>query len=201
MNFSSFSLDPAIMANIEAAKYAEATPIQQKAIPAILSGRDVLGLAQTGTGKTAAFALPILQQLLAGGRCKPRALIVSPTRELAEQTNVVFRAFGKGTELRSMSIFGGVSTKAQIKELKNSMPEILVACPGRLLDLLGQGALRLDGIEILVLDEADQMFDMGFLPSIKKIIAALPREHRTHLFSATLPKEIRGLAQIGRAHV
>ncbi|MEW6550005.1 MAG: DEAD/DEAH box helicase [Spirochaetota bacterium] len=195
MNFSSFSLDPAIMANIEAAKYAEATPIQQKAIPAILSGRDVLGLAQTGTGKTAAFALPILQQLLAGGRCKPRALIVSPTRELAEQTNVVFRAFGKGTELRSMSIFGGVSTKAQIKELKNSMPEILVACPGRLLDLLGQGALRLDGIEILVLDEADQMFDMGFLPSIKKIIAALPREHRTHLFSATLPKEIRGLAR------
>jgi ATP-dependent RNA helicase RhlE len=195
MDFSSFSFHPAIAANIEAAKYAEATPIQQKAIPAMLSGRDVLGLAQTGTGKTAAFALPILQMLLEGSRCRARALIVSPTRELAEQTNKVFREFSKGTELRSMSVFGGVSTKSQIKELKNSMPEILVACPGRLLDLLGQGAIRLDAIEILVLDEADQMFDMGFLPSIKKIVAALPREHKTHLFSATLPKEIRSLAR------
>lgn len=195
MNFSSFSFDPRIASNIQAAGYETPTPIQEKTIPPILEGRDVLGLAQTGTGKTAAFALPILQRLMGGGRCLRRALVVSPTRELAEQTHQAFETLGKGTGFRSMSVFGGVSTKSQIRTLKTIMPEIIVACPGRLLDLMGQGVVDLRTIEILVLDEADQMFDMGFLPSIKKIIAATPKVHQTLLFSATLPPEIRTLAR------
>lgn len=195
LDFSTFSFDAQISANIRLADYSMPTPIQEKAIPHILAGRDVLGLAQTGTGKTAAFALPILQRLIGGQRCVARALIISPTRELAEQTHRNFEKLGKGTGFKSMSIFGGVSTKSQIKALKNQMPEILVACPGRLLDLMGQGVIRLDGIDILVLDEADQMFDMGFLPSIKKIILALPKTHQTLLFSATLPSEIRTMAK------
>lgn len=195
MNFSSFGFDPRVAAGIAAAGYESPTPIQEKAIPVILEGRDLLGLAQTGTGKTAAFALPILQRLLGGDRCKARVLVISPTRELAEQTHKAFEMLGKAAGYRSMSVFGGVSTKSQIKTLKTRLPEILVACPGRLLDLMGQRVVDLSGIEILVLDEADQMFDMGFLPSIKKIIASLPREHQTLLFSATLPQEIRALAK------
>jgi ATP-dependent RNA helicase RhlE len=195
MNFSSFGFDPRVAAGIAAAGYETPTPIQEKAIPVILGGKDLLGLAQTGTGKTAAFALPILQRLLGGDRCKARVLVISPTRELAEQTHKAFEMLGKAAGYRSMSVFGGVSTKSQIKTLKTRLPEILVACPGRLLDLMGQRVVDLSGIEILVLDEADQMFDMGFLPSIKKIIASLPREHQTLLFSATLPQEIRALAK------
>lgn len=195
MNFSSFSFAPSIMSNIALAGYETPTPIQEKTIPLILEGRDVLGLAQTGTGKTAAFALPILQRLIGGERCVRRALVISPTRELAEQTHQTFEKLGKNTGFRSMSIFGGVTAKSQIKTLKSIMPEIIVACPGRLLDLMGQGFVDLRSIEILVLDEADQMFDMGFLPSIKKIISALPRVHQTLLFSATLPSEIRSLAK------
>jgi ATP-dependent RNA helicase RhlE len=196
MDFSTFSFDPRIEATIKSAGYSEPTPIQEQAMPPVLAGRDVLGLAQTGTGKTAAFALPILQRLLlTKERCVPRVLIVSPTRELAEQTHQSFIALGAGTPFKSMSIFGGVSTNSQIKNYRKVMPEILVACPGRLLDLFGQGVVKLDHIEILVLDEADQMFDMGFLPSIKKIIAALPKVHQTLLFSATLPSEIRSLAK------
>ena len=195
MNFSSFSFDPSIMSNIALAGYETPTPIQEKTIPPILEGRDVLGLAQTGTGKTAAFALPILQRLIGGERCVRRALVISPTRELAEQTHQSFEKLGHNTGFRSMSIFGGVTAKSQIKILKSVMPEIIVACPGRLLDLMGQGFVDLRSIEILVLDEADQMFDMGFLPSIKKIISALPRVHQTLLFSATLPSEIRSLAK------
>jgi len=195
LNFSSFSFDKTIASNIALAGYETPTPIQEKTIPAILEGKDVLGLAQTGTGKTAAFALPILQRLMGGERCVRRALIISPTRELAQQTHTTFETLGKGTGFRSMSIYGGVTAKSQIKTLKNIMPEIVVACPGRLLDLMGQGFVDLRSIEILVLDEADQMFDMGFLPSIKKIIQALPRNHQTLLFSATLPSEIRTLAR------
>ena len=195
LDFSTFSFDANISANIHTADYSTPTPIQEKAIPHILAGRDVLGLAQTGTGKTAAFALPILQRLIGGPRCVARVLIISPTRELAEQTHRTFEKLAKDTGFKSMSIFGGVSTKSQIKALKNQLPEILVACPGRLLDLMGQGVIRLDTIDIIVLDEADQMFDMGFLPSIKKIILALPKTHQTLLFSATLPQEIRTMAR------
>jgi len=195
MTFSSFGFDPRVTAGIAAAGYESPTPIQAQAIPPVLEGKDLLGLAQTGTGKTAAFALPILQRLLGGDRCRLRVLVISPTRELAEQTHKSFELLGKATGYASMSMFGGVSTKSQVITLKNRMPEIVVACPGRLLDLMGQGFVDLRGVEILVLDEADQMFDMGFMPSIKKIIAALPKAHQTLLFSATLPQEIRALAK------
>ncbi len=195
MNFSSFGFDQRIAAAIAAAGYETPTPIQEKTIPATLAGKDVLGLAQTGTGKTAAFALPIFQRLLGGERCVIRALVISPTRELAEQTHQAFEMLGKDTGFRSMSMYGGVTVKSQVKTLKGRMPEIIVACPGRLLDLMGQGYVDLRSVETLVLDEADQMFDMGFMPSIKKIIAALPRAHQTLLFSATLPQEIRTLAK------
>lgn len=195
MNFSSFGFDQRIAAAIAAAGYETPTPIQEKTIPATLAGKDVLGLAQTGTGKTAAFALPIFQRLLGGERCVIRALVISPTRELAEQTHQAFEMLGKDTGFRSMSMYGGVTVKSQVKTLKGRMPEIVVACPGRLLDLMGQGFVDLRSVETLVLDEADQMFDMGFMPSIKKIIAALPRAHQTLLFSATLPQEIRALAK------
>jgi len=180
---------------IERAGYTEPTPIQAQAIGPILEGKDLLGLAQTGTGKTAAFALPILQHLLSGERCTARALILSPTRELAEQTRKAFETLGKETGLFALSIYGGVSVSAQLRSLKRDMPEIIVACPGRLLDHMGQHAISLKDIEILVLDEADLMFDMGFLPSIRKIIGSLPEKHQTLMFSATLPTEIRGLAR------
>ena len=193
MNFDSFSFHPQIKSGISAAGYTNPTPIQQRAIPAILDGRDVLGLAQTGTGKTAAFVLPILQHLMTGPRRRQRVLILSPTRELAEQTHTAIRQLGRQTGLRSMSIYGGVSAQPQIKGLRSGI-EILVACPGRLLDLMGQRALNLNSIETLVLDEADQMFDMGFLPAIRRILTALPENRQTLLFSATMPKEIRSLA-------
>jgi len=192
VNFDSFKFHPQINAGILAAGYTTPTPIQLRAIPPILDGSDVLGLAQTGTGKTAAFALPILQRLLKGPRGRPRALIISPTRELAEQTHTAMTAFGRKTGLRSLTIYGGVSAQPQIKGLRAGA-EIVVACPGRLLDLMGQRAVDLSAVEILVLDEADQMFDMGFLPDIRRILAALPTRRQTLLFSATMPDEIRSL--------
>ncbi len=193
MNFETFNFYPQIRAGIAAAGYSTATPIQEKAIPALLEGRDVLGLAQTGTGKTAAFVLPILQRLMKGPRNKLRALILAPTRELAEQTHQAIQSLASKTYLRSVTIYGGVSAIPQIKGLRAGA-EIAVACPGRLLDLMAQKTLRLDFIEVLVLDEADQMFDMGFLPAIRRILAALPTERQTMLFSATMPNEIRALA-------
>jgi ATP-dependent RNA helicase RhlE len=153
----------------------------------------VLALAQTGTGKTAAFALPILQHLLTGPRGRLRVLIISPTRELAEQTHTAISALGRQTGLRSLTIYGGVSAQPQIKGLRAGA-EIVVACPGRLLDLMGQGMVNLSSVGTLVLDEADQMFDMGFLPAIRRILAALPKSRQTLLFSATMPEEIRSLA-------
>ncbi len=159
----------------------------------MLQGRDVLGLAQTGTGKTAAFALPILQRLSGERKPGPRALIVAPTRELASQIQAEFSLLGQFTAATSTTIFGGVSQAAQVRALRRQ-PDVIIACPGRLLDLYEQREARLDRIEVLVLDEADHMFDMGFLPSIKKILAALPRKRQNLLFSATMPKEIRGLA-------
>ena len=193
MNFDRFAFHPQIKAGISAAGYTTPTPIQDQTIPAILAGRDVLGLAQTGTGKTAAFGLPILQRLMGGPRGKLRALVLSPTRELAEQTHTAITALGRNTGMRSMTVYGGVSALPQIQRLRAGA-DIVVACPGRLLDLMSQNVVNLKGIEVLVLDEADQMFDMGFLPSIRRILAALPNPRQTLLFSATMPEEIRALA-------
>ena len=194
LNFNTFALNPQINAGISSAGYSTPTPIQSKTIPVILDGKDVMGLAQTGTGKTAAFVLPILQHLMSETRKKPRALILAPTRELAEQTLIAFRQLGSKTGLRFLSIYGGVSAKPQISRLRNGV-DIVVACPGRLLDLKNQRAIDLSNVEILVLDEADHMVDMGFLPDVKRIIGALPKKHQTLLFSATMPKEIRNLAE------
>jgi ATP-dependent RNA helicase RhlE len=193
VSFIPFAFHPRITAGISAAGYSTPTPIQLRTIPPILAGRDVLGLAQTGTGKTAAFVLPILQRLLKEARGRLRVLILSPTRELAEQTHTAIGKLGRQTGLRSMTIYGGVSAVPQIKTLQAGV-EIAVACPGRLLDLMQQKAVSLKDIEVLVLDEADQMFDMGFLPTVRRILAAVPFSRQTLLFSATMPPEIRSLA-------
>ncbi|NOX24539.1 MAG: DEAD/DEAH box helicase [Deltaproteobacteria bacterium] len=195
MDFKTFNFCPSITAGIEAAGYQMPTPIQRKAIPAILKGQDVMGLAQTGTGKTAAFVLPILERLSSSGRRGfVQALIVAPTRELAEQINENICHLGMKTGIRSMSIYGGVNIKPQIAKLARGV-EIIVACPGRLLDHLQQKTVSLARLEILVLDEADHMFDMGFFPDIKRIMQQLPKQRQSLLFSATMPKEIRHLAR------
>ncbi len=194
MSFTEFQFHPKVSAGIAACGYTAPTPIQKEAIPPILAGRDILGLAQTGTGKTAAFVLPMLQRLLDGPRKKLRALIVAPTRELAEQIHDNIGRMAKATGLTSVVIYGGVGKMPQIKAVRAGA-EIIVACPGRLLDLLNEKAFTLGGIEVLVLDEADHMFDKGFLPDIKRIIRQLPRERQSLVFSATMPKEIRHLAE------
>jgi ATP-dependent RNA helicase RhlE len=193
LNFEQFNFDSRLMPGIKSAGYETATPIQEAAIPAALRGRDIIGTAQTGTGKTAAFVLPILNKLLDGPRGIPRALIVTPTRELAEQIHQVFRALSVGTKLRSTTIYGGVGANRQIKALREGV-DILVATPGRLLDLVQQRYVRLHTIEVLVLDEADRMFDMGFLPDVRRIIKAVPAQRQTMLFSATFPPEVELLA-------
>ena len=154
MSFEKFCFDPEIMGGIDAARYIDSTPIQERAIPPILEGKDVLGLAQTGTGKTAAFALPLLQRLLKGERGKVRALILAPTRELAEQIHDAIRTLGEKTGVSCITLYGGVNIRPQIQALKKGV-EIVVACPGRLLDHISQGTIRLSRLEILVLDEAD----------------------------------------------
>jgi ATP-dependent RNA helicase RhlE len=193
VNFDQFNFHPQIRAGIQTAGYTTPTPIQNQAIQPILDGRDLLGLAQTGTGKTAAFVLPISQRLLKGPRGKLRVLILSPTRELAEQTHDAIKLLGREAKVRSLTVYGGVSAGPQIKGLRAGA-EIVVACPGRLLDLLNQKAANLNSIDMLVLDEADRMFDMGFLPDIRRILAVLPKSRQTMLFSATMPEEIRSLA-------
>jgi len=193
VSFKSFSFYPQILAGINAAGYINPTAIQLKSIPSILSGKDILGLAQTGTGKTAAFVLPMLQRLMNGQRGKLRGLIISPTRELAEQTHKAIRDLARKTGLRSMTMYGGVNQQLQIRGLRGGT-EIVVACPGRLMDLIDQKIVSLQNVEMLVLDEADQMFDMGFLPTIKKIVRHIPINRQTLLFSATMPDEIRNLA-------
>ncbi len=193
MSFENFGLDAKISAGIQAQGFVTPTPIQAQAIPKVLEGRDVLGLAQTGTGKTAAFALPILQRLLNGPRGYVRALVLAPTRELAEQTHVAFSQLGRSTGLRSATVYGGVSMRPQQQALKGHA-EIAVACPGRLLDHVNQGSNVLSRVEIVVLDEADHMLDMGFLPDMRRIMAKLPARRQTLLFSATMPEEIRKLA-------
>jgi ATP-dependent RNA helicase RhlE len=194
MSFETFNFDPSIMAGVRATGYVTPTPIQLQAIPPIMQGRDVIGLAQTGTGKTAAFALPILQRLLHGQRGQVGAAIISPTRELTEQTCETISELGQKTRLRSIAIYGGVSIDQQIQRLRNGI-EIAVACPGRLLDHLLRGTIDLSHLEVLVIDEADRMLDMGFLPDIQSILRCLLRQRQTLLFSATMPDDIRHLAQ------
>lgn len=193
MNFNQFELDSRLQTGIARAGYETPTPIQTAALPAALAGQDLIATAQTGTGKTAVFVLPILHKLLSGPRNVSRALIVTPTRELAEQIKEVVNALSAGTRLRSATIYGGVGPASQIGALRDGV-EILIACPGRLLDLMSQNHARLNNVEILVLDEADRMFDMGFLPDVRRIIKALPVRRQTMLFSATFPIEIEKLA-------
>jgi ATP-dependent RNA helicase RhlE len=194
MDFKSFNLNPRIAAGVEAAGFNEPTPIQAQSIPKIMQHRDVMGLAQTGTGKTAAFGLPILHQLMKGKRGRVRALIIAPTRELAEQIHESISQLGKESGLRSVTVYGGVGMNPQVTKLKRGV-EIVVACPGRLLDHIKQSTIDLSKVDVLVLDEADRMFDMGFLPDIRRIIKCLPTQRQTLLFSATMPKEIRHLAK------
>ncbi len=199
MNFQELKLCPPLLKNVRDCGYTEPTPIQRATIPLVLAGKDVLGCAQTGTGKTAAFALPILQRLkestspAPAGAKVPRALILSPTRELAQQTYDDFRVFGKNYGLSSCVLFGGVSQVNQVENLHRGA-DILVACPGRLLDLMGQGLIRLDWLEIFVLDEADRMLDMGFIHDVRKVVKALPERRQTLFFSATMPPDVEKLA-------
>ena len=193
MNFKTFLFHPQIAAGIAAAGYSTPTPIQTQAIPKVMQGRDLIGLAQTGTGKTAVFVLPMLHRLLQGQRGRVRALIIAPTRELAEQIHEAVEVLGSKTGLRSVTVYGGVGIQRQIQLLKRA--DIVVACPGRLLDHIGRQTVDLTHVEMLVLDEADQMFDMGFLPDIRRILSRLPKSNRqTLLFSATMPGQIRRLA-------
>src|SRR4030042_111137 len=194
MSFETFNFHPSIMAGVRALGYVTPTPIQLQSIPPILQGRDLIGLAQTGTGKTAAFVLPILQRLLPGPRGRIGALIISPTRELAEQTCEAITELGQQTGLRGTAVYGGVSIEQQTRRLRHET-EIAVACPGRLIDHLWQGTIDLSDLEVLVIDEADQMFDMGFLPDIRNILKCLLKPQQTLLFSATMPDDIRRLVQ------
>jgi len=220
MLFSELGLLPALETAVASEGYVQPTPIQERAIPHVLAGRDLLGLAQTGTGKTAAFALPILQRLTKsgaevdrtpparsesrpggrgaawdhGGRHRPiRCLVLTPTRELAAQIHESFATYGKHLPLRSFVIFGGVGMEAQKQALRSGM-DILVATPGRLLDLCGQGLVELKALEVFVLDEADRMLDMGFIHDVRKVIRLLPRHRQTLFFSATMPREAQELA-------
>ncbi len=195
--FTELGLGAAILKMLAAERYASPTPIQAQAIPHVLAGRDLMGIAQTGTGKTAAFALPILQRLADDGRRAPRrscrALVLAPTRELASQINDSFRVYGRGLGLSSTVIFGGVAASPQIRAL-NPGVDIVVATPGRLLDHLDQGHIRLDHVEILVLDEVDRMLDMGFIQPVRRIVRATTSVRQTLLFSATMPSDVRKLA-------
>lgn len=191
--FAAFRLESVLERGVAAAGFQEPRPIQIMTIPAAIEGRDILGLAQTGTGKTAAYALPLLQRILARRRRGPVALVLAPTRELAAQIDAEIRGLAKFTKVQSLTIYGGVSMATQIRGLRRS-PDILVACPGRLIDLHEQGCVDFSNIEALVLDEADHMFDLGFLPSIRTILSLLPPKRQNLLFSATMPAEMRRLA-------
>ena len=196
MQFSSLKLDDRLQRAVKAAGFTEMTPVQEAAIPPGLQGRDIVGTAQTGTGKTAAFVLPILQSLLDNPKKRggTRVLIVTPTRELAEQINAAIRQLAKYTGIRSATVYGGVGFEPQTRALRSNGTEIIVACPGRLLDHVGRGNAKLDAVETLVLDEADRMLDMGFLPDVRKIVQKVPRERQTMLFSATFASELDRLA-------
>ena len=198
MTFDELKLIPSLLTNVRDAGYSVPTPIQEATIPLVLEGNDVLGCAQTGTGKTAAFALPVLQRLQQQRSRRPdakviRALVLSPTRELAMQTWENFEQYGRGLPLKSAVVFGGVGQGAQVEALHRGA-DIVVACPGRLLDLMGQGLVRLDWVEVFVLDEADRMLDMGFIHDVRRVVRALPEQRQTLFFSATMPPEVEKLA-------
>ncbi|MDX5371700.1 MAG: DEAD/DEAH box helicase [Pseudomonadaceae bacterium] len=202
MSFASLGLSEALAGAVEAAGYAQPTPVQQRAVPAVLQGRDLMVAAQTGTGKTAGFALPILERLFPGGHPdrehrhgpkQPRVLVLTPTRELAAQVHDSFKIYARDLPLVSACIFGGVGMNPQVQALAKGV-DLLVACPGRLLDLAGQGSVDLSRVEILVLDEADRMLDMGFIHDVKKVLARLPAQRQNLLFSATFSKDIIALA-------
>lgn len=198
MTFDTFGLSQEILNNVKKAGYTEPTPVQRATIPLVLKGKDVLGCAQTGTGKTAAFALPVLQRLndIPSGRRDAtviRVLVLSPTRELAQQTYENFVLYSHGLKQKSCVIFGGVSQVSQVNAL-NEGADVVIACPGRLLDLIGQGYVRLDHVEVFVLDEADRMLDMGFIHDVRKIVRLLPERHQSLLFSATMPGDVEKLA-------
>lgn len=197
MSFTELGLSAPILKTLSNSKYTIPTPIQKQAIPPILQGRDLVGLAQTGTGKTAAFALPILHRLASGqplDHCKLRVLVLAPTRELATQINDAIWTYSKGLGLRSSCVIGGVPIRKQQRQLALGV-DILVATPGRLEDLIGQKSLTLKHIDTVVLDEADQMLDIGFMPAIRRLLSQMPRDRQTLLFSATMPKEIATLAE------
>ena len=193
MSFDSLGLSPHLLATIQAAGYSQATPIQTQAIPAIIDGQDVLGAAQTGTGKTAAFVLPILERLGKAHETKPRVLVLAPTRELAAQVGESVATYAGDTRLKHTVVFGGVGYQPQIAAFKRGV-DIVVATPGRLLDHLGEGRIDLSNLTTLVLDEADRMLDMGFIHDIKRVMKHLPAKRQTLLFSATFSKDIRKLA-------
>ena len=194
MSFDELGLGPNILNAIKDAGYTTATPIQAQAIPIVLKGIDVLGCAQTGTGKTASFTLPIIERLSKGrARARmPRSLILTPTRELATQISEDFATYGKYEKLTMALLIGGVSTEEQQRILTRGV-DVLIATPGRLLDLFDRGSLLLSGVKFLVIDEADRMLDMGFIPDVEKIVALLPKARQTMMFSATMPPEIRKL--------
>jgi len=193
MNFKTFNFHPSVMSGVRALGYSIPTPIQSQSILPIMQGRDVIGLAQTGTGKTAAFVLPILHTLQKKPRGRIKALIISPTRELAEQTCQVFDNLGKYTGLKTIAIYGGMDMDLQIQRLRRGV-EIAVGCPGRLVDHLWRGTIDLSELETVVIDEADRMLDMGFLPDIRTILGCILHKHQRLLFSATMPDDIRRLA-------
>ncbi|WP_041523211.1 DEAD/DEAH box helicase [Gilvimarinus agarilyticus] len=197
MSFTQLGLSAPILKAIDEKGYTEPSPIQAQAIPAVLSGRDVMAAAQTGTGKTAGFTLPILEQLSKGTRAganQARVLVLTPTRELAAQVGESVATYGKHLQLRSAVVFGGVKINPQMMKLRGGV-DVLVATPGRLLDLYNQRAVKFDHLEVLVLDEADRMLDMGFIHDIKKILAVLPKKRQNLLFSATFSEDIRALAK------
>jgi len=192
LDFKTFNFHPDVAAGVVAAGYVTTTPIQARAIPQVLENRDIMGVAQTGTGKTAVFVLPMLNRLMEKKTAAVRALIMAPTRELAEQIHQAIETLGCKTRLKSVSVYGGVGIHPQIEKLKRA--DIVVACPGRLLDHISRRTVDFSRLETLVIDEADHMFDMGFLPDIRRILARLPKKRQTLLFSATMPTEIRRLA-------
>jgi ATP-dependent RNA helicase RhlE len=194
VKFAALGLSEKVLQGVRAVGYTEPTPIQLRAIPLVLSGKDVIGSAQTGTGKTAAFALPILSKLGGHNPVGPRVLILEPTRELAAQVETAFRDYARFLDLKITVVFGGVGYGKQNDELRAGA-DIVVATPGRLLDHLEQGTLKLDKVEFLVLDEADRMLDMGFLPDVRRLVEKCPRKRHTALFSATIPPQIETLIQ------
>ena len=194
MPFSKLGLPPSLLNGVKAMGYTDPTPIQVRAIPVVLGGGDLIGSAQTGTGKTAAFALPVLARLVKHEARGPRVLVLEPTRELAAQVETAFRDFGRFTDIRATVVHGGVGYGRQRSEIQAGT-DIVIATPGRLMDFLSEGTLRLDGLKILILDEVDRMLDMGFVKDVKKIIGMCPRERQTLFFSATVPPEIEEVAR------